>query len=263
MAGIDGCLDRFGVEFFAMRAGAVIGDPDTQRIVMMLPIEGDRWIINFAGINGEVAPTDEAGLLAFARSMASPVVARIVETSEALSEPETFRFPANQRRHVERMRRLPLGWVMLGDAVCSFDPLYGQGMTSAAQQAVVLGEALDRTGVVDRRFARRYFKAAGRVVKAPWSIAVGGDFAYPGTTGKKPPFTDLLNRYNERVTVAAQHDDEAVIRFNEVLAFLRPPESLLAPRFALRVWRASRNGAAPSEPVVTQADEVPSPSASS
>jgi hypothetical protein len=78
-------------------------------------------------------------------------------------------------------------------------------MTSAAQQAVVLGEALDRTGVVDRRFARRYFKAAGRIVKVPWSIAIGGDFAYPGTTGKKPPFTDLLNRY-KYLHLIAVHD---------------------------------------------------------
>jgi hypothetical protein len=138
------------------------------------------------------------------------------------------------------LRRFPLGWVLLGDAVCSFDPIYGQGMTSAAMQAAALGACLDRAGTVNRRFARRYFKAVSRVVAVPWSIAVGGDFVYDGTTGNKPPGTDLINRYMERVTIAAQHDDHVALRFNEVVALVRRPETLMRPPFATRVLRASR-----------------------
>jgi hypothetical protein len=129
--------------------------------------------------------------------------------------------------------------------VCSFDPIYGQGMTSAAMQAEALGTSLDRSGAVDRRFARRYFKAASKVVAVPWSIAVGGDFAYPDTTGPKPAGTDLLNRYMERINIAAQHDDLVALRFNEVAALVRRPESLLAPRFLLRVRRTAKRAGAP------------------
>lgn len=75
--------------------------------------------------------------------------------------------------------------------------------------SMALGRCLDRSGTVDRSFARRYFRAAARVVATPWSIAVGGDFVYDGTTGPKPAGTDLLNRYMDRVTIAAQHDDRA------------------------------------------------------
>lgn len=89
--------------------------------------------------------------------------------------------------------------MLLGDAVCSFDPIYGQGMTAAAMQTEALGRCLDRAGATDRRFARRYFRAAAGVVAVPWSIAVGGDFVYDGTTGKKPPGTDLINRYMSRI----------------------------------------------------------------
>jgi hypothetical protein len=121
-------------------------------------------------------------------------------------------------------------------------------MTSAAQQAKVLGECLDRAGAVDRSFARRYFKAAGKVVATPWSIAVGGDFAYEGTTGKKPPGTDLLNRYMDRVTIAAQHDDAVALRVNEVIALLRPPATLLSPAFVLRALRTARRGPARLQP---------------
>ncbi len=78
----------------------------------------------------------------------------------------------------------------------------------------------------------------------PWAIAVGGDFAYDGTTGKKPSGTDLLNRYVDQVIAAAQHDDKVAIRYNEIGGLVRHSESLLAPAFALRVWRAARRGRA-------------------
>ena len=77
-------------------------------------------------------------------------------------------------------------------------------------------------------------------IAVPWSIAIGSDFAYPGTTGPKPAGTDLVNRYMERVTRAGQRDDAVALRFNEVAAFVRPPGSLLTPTFILRVLRASR-----------------------
>jgi 2-polyprenyl-6-methoxyphenol hydroxylase-like FAD-dependent oxidoreductase len=222
------------------KAAAVIGDPDTRRLAMLLPIEDDQWIVAVVGINGESAPTDPDGMLAYVRTLESPVIADVMEASQPLGEPVTHRFPANQRRHIERMRRFPLGWLLIGDAVCSFNPIYGQGMTAAAQQAHALGRELDRAGTVDRSFARRYFKAASRTVNTPWSIAVGGDFAYAGTKGNKPFGTDLVNRYIDRVVKAGQHDDDVVIRLNETLALLRSPQTLMAPTFVLRVLRAAR-----------------------
>ena len=226
------------------KAAAVIGEAASKRLAMLLPMEGDRWILGIAGINGESAPADGDGMLAYARTFESPVIAEVIAASEPLGEPVTHRFPANQRRHVERMRRFPLGWALLGDAVCSFDPIYGQGMTSAALQAAALGLHLDRAGTVDRAFARSYFRAVAKIINAPWSIAVGGDFVYEGTTGKKPIGTDLLNRYMNRVVKAGQHDDQVVIRLNEVVALLRGPQTLMAPAFMLRVLRAARRASA-------------------
>ncbi|KAB1139463.1 hypothetical protein F7R91_39965 [Streptomyces luteolifulvus] len=224
------------------KAAAVIGDPATKRLAMVLPWEGERWIVGLVGINGEVPPTDEAGRLAFARSLDSPVIADVMAASQPLGEPVSHRFTANQRRHVEKMRRFPLGWVMIGDAVCSFDPIYGQGMSTAAQQAAALGACLDRSAALDQTFTRRFFRAAARPVVVAWSIAAGGDFMYEGTTGEKPPGTDLLNRYVERVSVAAQHDAAVCVRFTEVAGLIRRPEWLLTPAFVLRVLRYARRG---------------------
>jgi 2-polyprenyl-6-methoxyphenol hydroxylase-like FAD-dependent oxidoreductase len=242
------------------KAAAVIDDPVTRRLAMALPTE-KGWLVVLAGLGGESPPVPEEERLAYARSLSSPVIADLMACSEPLGQPAVHRFPANQRRHVERMRRFPLGWILLGDAVCSFDPIYGQGMTSAALQARALGTCLDRTGAVDRAFARRYFAAAGRAVTAPWSIAVGGDFDYPDTRGPKPFGTDLVNRYLARATVAAQHDDTVAVRLNEVLALVRRPEWLFSPGFVLRVLRAGphSNGGGPAGTQIRTLSTVESP----
>jgi flavin-dependent dehydrogenase len=222
------------------KGAGIVGDVSSRRLSVALPLEGDRWIVGFGGFHGESAPTDLDGFRRYARTLPSPVIAELVEACEPLTEPAVHRFPASQRRDVRKLRRFPTGWVLTGDAVGSFNPIYGQGMSTAAQQAAALGSALDRSGAVDRRFARRYFAAASRTVDVAWSIAVGGDFADPATTGRKPLGTDVLNRYMDRVFVAAQHDDTVVVRANEVLALTRRPEVLLAPRFVARVLRSSR-----------------------
>jgi 2-polyprenyl-6-methoxyphenol hydroxylase-like FAD-dependent oxidoreductase len=222
------------------KAAGVIDDPATKRLAMALPIEGDRWLVLFGGVHGEAAPADPDERLAYARSLPSPVIADLLAACDPLDKPTTHRFPSSQRRHVERLKRFPLGWVLLGDAIGSFNPIYGQGMTVAAQQATALGEALDRSGRIDRAFARRYFKSASRMVNVAWSTAVGSDFAYDETTGPKPPGADLINRYMDRVITAAQHDDAIALRFNEVVAMVRRPEALLTPAFAFRVMRCSR-----------------------
>ena len=227
------------------KAAAVIDAPTARRLAMAVPAEGDRWLVVLGGLNGESPPTGREERLAWAAALPSPVIANLMATSEPVGDVVTHRFPANQRRRLEKMRRFPAGWTMLGDAVCSFDPIYGQGMTSAARQAAVLGRCLHSACAIDVGFARRYHKSLAAVVAAPWSVAVGGDFAYPGTTGPKPIGTDLVNRYIRRVTIAAQHDDRIARGFNEVVAMVRRPESLLAPAFVLRALRASSRGPVP------------------
>ena len=220
----------------------VVGDPSTRRMAAAVPFEGDRWFVLLSGMNGEQPPTDRFEALEWVRSLDSPAVAEVMEASQPIGEPVTHRFPTEQRRHFDKLRDYPLGWLPLGDAVCSFNPLYGQGMTVAAQQAKALGDELDRRGTVDRALARRYFRAVRRVVEDPWQIAVGGDFAYEAATGPKPPGTYQIGRYMGRLAVAAQHDDLIALRLKEVASLERSPRSLLSPRVAFRGLRGARRG---------------------
>jgi 2-polyprenyl-6-methoxyphenol hydroxylase-like FAD-dependent oxidoreductase len=234
-----------GFEFAIVLAG-----PPTGRQGVAFPLEGDdhtgppsrggRWIVTLAGLHGERPPSDDAGFLAFARSLPSPEIAELVESSTPLGAIVTHRLHSNQRRHVERLRRVPGGLVLLGDAVCSFNPTYGQGMTTATLQAEALGKALDRSPGLDARFVKAFYRRAATAITPAWQLTTGADFALPATQGKKAPGTDLLNRYMPHVFKAAQVDDAVCLRLIEVTTLLKPPPVLLTPAMLARVFRASR-----------------------
>ncbi|MCC6168633.1 MAG: FAD-binding monooxygenase [Caldilineaceae bacterium] len=212
--------------------------PQSIRGGFAFPMEDDRWIVGLGGRGGDYPPTDEAGFLEFARSLAAPDIYNLLLQVEPLSEIVPYRFPANLRRRYEKLARFPEGFLVLGDAVCSFNPVYGQGMTSAALQAVELDRLLADRGV--KGLASAYFKQIVKIIDIPWQIAVGEDFRFPTTQGKKAPETDLINAYVTQVNRASHHDPVALKAFLEVMNLIKPPSSLMRPRILWRVLRRSR-----------------------
>ena len=157
-----------------------------------------------------------------------------IREADPLSEIATHRFPANQRRRYERLKRFPDGLLALGDAISSFNPLYGQGMSVAALEAVELRRCLARG---DRRLARRFFRAAAKVVDPAWEMAVGGDLALPEIDGDRPPILRMTNAYVDRLLRVAEHDPTVAAAFSDVTDLLAPPLSIMRPRVLRRVLR--------------------------
>ena len=210
--------------------------PTGTRGAYLFAIEGDRWIVTAGGYVGDYPPTDEAGFLEFLRSLPAPDIYNILSRAEPLSEIFPYKYPASLRRHYERLNRFPQGYLVLGDAFASFNPIYGQGMTSAALQAQALDEILERRRSLHGLW-RPFFRRAAKAVDTPWQLAVGEDFRYPETEGKKSIWTDWLNAYVLRVHMATHHDEEVYAQFLRVMNLLDPPASLLSPRILWRVWR--------------------------
>ncbi|MEY2418719.1 MAG: hypothetical protein QOG90_1399 [Actinomycetota bacterium] len=209
------------------------------RLAACFPMERDRWMITLCGYHGDHAESEDDAYLAYARSLPSHAIADVIASSKPISDYRTHRLPSNQRRLVEKMKSAPGGWALLGDAVASFNPVYGQGMSSAALQAEALGNALDGYDHVDAEMTFRIHKTAGKAVTNPWMLSTGGDFAHPKTTGKRPPGTKLLNRYMARAVVADQTDTVVAKQFDEVGNLMAPPTSMMSPKIA---WRVLRNG---------------------
>ncbi|HET8643905.1 MAG TPA: FAD-dependent monooxygenase [Vicinamibacteria bacterium] len=212
--------------------------PQVRRSGYVFPVEGERWMATLGGWGGEYPPADEAGFLDHARGLAAPDVHDLLARLEPLGDIIQHRLPSNLRRHYERMRRWPERYLVMGDAVASFNPVYAQGMTSAAMQAAVLDEVLStrRNGLDGLR--ERYFPRVAAVVDMAWRLAVCEDFRAT-TTGPKPPGTDIVNTYVARVHRATHVDPSVYRMFLDVMNLVKPATSLLRPRAVWRVMRAA------------------------
>ena len=191
--------------------------PAERRAATLFAIEGGRWICTLAGWLGDHPPTDSQGFLDFARSLPAADVYRVISQAEPLSEAVPHRFPANLRRHYEKLARFPQRYLVMGDAVCSFNPVYGQGMTSAALQSEVLAKTVAQG--LDVRLAQRYFREVAGIIDAPWSLAAGEDFRYPEVHGPKPFGTDFVNGYGALLHRAATRDARVYHSFLNVSNF--------------------------------------------
>ncbi|WP_329311157.1 FAD-dependent oxidoreductase [Streptomyces sp. NBC_01262] len=217
------------------------------RMGMMVPVEGDRWIVTVGSFHGDVPPTEPAEYEDFTRSLPSPVIADVLARAEALTPVLSQRVPTSQRRHVERLERTPPGFLVLGDAICSLNPVHWQGMPSAALQARALGRALQRHGPASPALARDFYRQAAKAVDVPWKIAAGADFADPRTSGPKPPGTDFVSRYLDKVFRACHTSVPVARQTLRVQNLLARPESLMTPAMAMRVLLAARRSPAGCE----------------
>ena len=218
--------------------GAVPGKP---RTFAACAVEGDRWILTPVGYTGHHPPTDHEGFDAFVRTVAPPEIAEPLLAGERLGDVVTHRFPANLRRRYEKLSRFPGGYLVIGDAICSFNPLYAQGMSVAAMQAEALRACLLREGASERDLARRFFRAAAAPVDLAWELTTGADLALPEVAGPRSVKVRAGIAYTAQIQAAATVDPVVAETFVRVTAFVEPPAALLAPAFVARVVRAARH----------------------
>jgi 2-polyprenyl-6-methoxyphenol hydroxylase-like FAD-dependent oxidoreductase len=198
----------------------------------ILAQEGDRWIVTIGGYLGDRAPRDEEGFLEFAKSIPAQDIYEVIKDAEPLSELLPYKFPSNQRHHYEGMARFPENYLVFGDAICSFNPVYGQGMTVAALESLTLQNCLD---LGSQNLQARFFKEAAKVVDIAWSIAANNDLRITQMAGAGSPMVRFLNWYMSKLHVAARTDRVVAIAFLQVSNLMASPYSLMHPRISLRV----------------------------
>jgi 2-polyprenyl-6-methoxyphenol hydroxylase-like FAD-dependent oxidoreductase len=204
---------------------------------LIFPIEGNRWLVTLLGWHGDHPAATDAGFLEFARSLPTPDLHAAICAAQPLTNPICHGFPATWRRHYEQLNRFPAGLVVVGDALCSFNPVYGQGMTVSALEAELLESCLDRfalhgaSGIdaVTREFRLR----VADVVDGPWQLASGEDLRFPQTVGKRSATLRFLHWYTAKVHETAGSSPLVAERFNAVV-------NMIAPRSGLFRWDVIR-----------------------
>jgi len=209
--------------------------PNLPRAGVILPLEGDRWYVTVAGIGDHRPPIDSAGFEAFLKTLSTPVLADAVALAKPLSEVAGSRSLSNIFRRYDRWAEQLPGFIAVGDSVCAFNPIYGQGMSSAAACAAILQTTLRTHAVGAPDFARQFFREQGQFLKSVWSMSTGADFLWPDTAGKRPRGVPLLSDYM-RIAMRRLHSDAALRRRATPVFNLTAPLSLFVqPRFVAHV----------------------------
>jgi len=203
---------------------------------VMLAQEGDRWTVTLFSYFKDYAPADLEGFRKYAQALPCQEIYNVIRDAEPIGEAYTARFPASVRLRYENLERFPEGFLVFGDAICSFNPTFGQGMSTAALEAIELEDCL-KTGLDG--LAPRFFKKAARVVDIPWSVSVGADLGLPCTIGTRNLMGRIINWYMSKLHKASHHDPVATLAFHRVANLLSPPPSILHPRVIWRVLKAN------------------------
>ncbi len=193
-----------------------------------------RWVLGVGGYANDHVEASLAGIRRRAIEVGCDEIAALAEKGELIGSVMQYHFPHSQRRLYEKMPKFPEGYLVMGDAIASFNPVYGQGMAVAACEAIALRTALAGD---TRRLAADFFKAAAKAVDIPWQLAVGGDLALPQVPGPRPFPIRLVNAYVGKVERVAADDPQVAAAFIKVMHLLAPPQTLFAPAVAWRLLR--------------------------
>ncbi|HWI62147.1 MAG TPA: FAD-dependent monooxygenase [Symbiobacteriaceae bacterium] len=208
----------------------------------ILPLEGGRWSVSLWGYRGDEPPAEPEAWLDYARSLPTDALFDAVSEAEPLGSPVLFTCPGQLRRHYERMDRFPDGLLVLGDAACSFNPMYGQGTITAAMGAVELDRCLrDQPRGHVPGLARRFRQRLGRMLDVPWQLSLARMNGLSASGGpKRPTPLAVMNQYTDRMVRLAATDREMNDHLLEVLHMQKSPATLFAPGTVSKVLGGHR-----------------------
>jgi 2-polyprenyl-6-methoxyphenol hydroxylase-like FAD-dependent oxidoreductase len=234
---------RLGRDALAGDLGILVGaTPQHPRGGALATVEGGRCLLTLFGVLGDPPPTDVAGFEEFAATLQCPEFYEVVRGAEPLDDPVAFRHPASVRHRYERLRRFPDGLLVMGDAVCTFNPIYGQGMSVVALQGLALRRHLTEPGGPR---PLEFLREVGRIVDVPWGMAAGGDLSFPGVEGRRTLGMRVLGAYVRRLQAGAAHDARLGRAFLRVAGLVDPPQTLLRPGVVARALRPRRDAGTP------------------
>ena len=208
------------------------------RGALMLPLEGHRWIATVGGRHGDIPPGDEAGYLEYAKGLRTQTLYDAIKHAKRQGDIARFRFNESVLRHYQRIENFPRGVLPIGDAICRFNPIHGQGMSVASQEAVALGRLLARRAAEKdpmAELAAEYFSEVAKIIETPWAAAATPDFVHPETRGERPPDFEQMLKFGGALAKLAASDPAVHRLTSEVQHLLKPRSVYQDPELVQRV----------------------------
>ena len=212
--------------------------PQNSRGGLMLPLEGNRWMATIGGRHGDVPSGDAEGFLTYAKALRTPTIYNAISHAKRLDGVARYGFPESVRRHFERLDYFPRGLLPIGDAICRFNPVYGQGMSVAAQEACLLRGLLERLGADSNPIAGlapTFFTEVQPLIETPWSVATL-DFVFPDTRGQRLADFEITLNFGIALTRLAAEDPAVHKLTAEVQNLLKPRSVYRDPALVQRVF---------------------------
>ena len=220
--------------------------PEQHRAGFISCVEKDLWCVSLNGYFGDHAPREEDGFLEFATKLPTQDIYDRIKDATPVSDIQRFVIPEARRYHYEKLRRFPEGVVVLGDAFCVLNPVFGQGMSIAALESVALGEEIARLrrkrgGSLDG-LAKRFFKRASGIVALPWLVSTTEDLRFAQTTGKRSVIVDFLNLYKSQLLELCSTNAHIQREFLKLVHMKNDLPSLLLPAVSLpAIWHGLKS----------------------
>jgi 2-polyprenyl-6-methoxyphenol hydroxylase-like FAD-dependent oxidoreductase len=213
--------------------------PNEPYAALIFPEENDTMVALVAGYNKHYPPTDPDEFEA-AAGLLGPEFQAALHGAEPISQPTGYRGTSSRWRHYEQLERWPERFVVLGDAFCGFNPIYGQGMSVAAMSAVALAEKVRRSSGDLDGVAQATLREIGQITEGIWLLATSADLEWPGTQGGSMgdrPLDRFGRWYIGQMLDAMEFDKKVRLEFLAVNQLIHPGKALFAPNIFLRVMK--------------------------
>ena len=198
----------------------------------LMEVENDRWMVVLAGAGKENYPsTKPEEYLTFAQNLPEQALYEAIKEATPVTQIYGYRRTENRLRCLERLKRWPAGFIVIGDAVCTFNPIYGQGMTVSAEEALLLDTCL-RSMKQRRNFAHDFQKKLSRILTFPWQLATSSD----RRVAEEHRTKKFSERFADSLIALLPKDQEVLLTFLEVVHMIRSPFALAHPTILAKVF---------------------------
>ncbi|MGA7125319.1 MAG: FAD-dependent monooxygenase [Chthoniobacterales bacterium] len=213
--------------------------PAENRGGLIMPAENKSYQVVLIGRGNDIPPTSDNGFLSYALNLRTPTIYQAIKNAKRLTEIAPYSFPESRWRHFAEVPDFPCGLLPIGDAICRFNPVYGQGMSIAAREASLLFDLLGRSDLLSI-LELDFLTKAENLIADPWAMSAIPDFIYPDTTGERPEDLEERLDFQKGLGRLAARDIAVFELLTDVRHLLKPLEALEDPAIADRIKEEAR-----------------------